>query len=117
MPFVVTKARRCPMAEAKNVNTGDTDADYRKAWANLGKIEITMVEKNGECKHNVGDTYLYESPYKRPANVCFALLHVLDLYTWRVTLDFPSWNCENRNVYKIHCPDGTGTVWEMRLIK
>ena len=105
------------MAKASSKNTGDTDVEYKKAWDNLGKIEIKLAEKNGECKHNVGDTYLYESPYKRPAEVCFALLHVLDLYTWRVTLGFPSWNAEDPNVYRIHCPDGTGTVWEMRRVK
>ncbi|OGO23383.1 MAG: hypothetical protein A2144_01060 [Chloroflexi bacterium RBG_16_50_9] len=94
-----------------------SDAEYRKLWDNLGKIEIKLVEKIGECKHNVGDMYIYENPYKRPENVCFALLHVLDLYTWREALGYPSWNAENRDIYRIHCPDRTGTVWEMRRIK
>ncbi|MFC1954680.1 hypothetical protein ACFLVZ_02520 [Chloroflexota bacterium] len=76
-----------------------------------------MAEKNGQCHHNLGDTYVYHTPYKRPENVCFALLHVLDLYTWRVALGFPSWNDEDRGVYRVHCPDGTGTVWEMRGIR
>ena len=95
---------------------GLSDAEYRKHWKNL-KIEIRLVEKNGECRHNVGDTYIYENPYKRPENVCFALLHVLDLYTWRTALGFPSWNKENCEVHRIHCPDSTGTVWEMRRLK
>jgi uncharacterized repeat protein (TIGR04076 family) len=93
-----------------------TDAGYKGAWASLPKIQIRMVEKTGECKHHLGDTYIYENPYKRPENVCFALLHVLDLYTWRVTLGFPSWNEKDRQVYRIHCPDHTGTVWEMRRV-
>jgi uncharacterized repeat protein (TIGR04076 family) len=93
-----------------------TDAEYRKLWDRLGKIEIRLVEKIGQCPHNVGDTYIYDNPYRRPSNVCYALLHVLDLYTWRVALGFPSWNAKDRNVYRIHCPDRTGTVWEMRRI-
>jgi uncharacterized repeat protein (TIGR04076 family) len=96
--------------------SGMPDDAYKAAWSNLPRIQIKMVEKNGECRHNLGDTYIYENPYKRPENVCFALLHVLDLYTWRVTLGFPSWNEKDGHVYRIHCPDHTGSVWEMRRI-
>ena len=91
-------------------------SDYKKLWSKIGKIEIKMVKKNEECKHNLGDTFIYENPYKKPKNACAALLHVLDLYTWRVALGFPSWNSTNRKVFKIHCPDPKGTVWEMRKI-
>jgi uncharacterized repeat protein (TIGR04076 family) len=91
--------------------------DYRGVWQRLGKIEIKMVEKHEECRHNLGDTFQYENPYKRPKDVCEALLHVLDLYVWRAALGFPSWNSENRKVFKLHCPDPKGTVWEMRKIK
>ncbi len=100
----------------------DTDkiknhGEYRELWSKIGKIEIRCVEKNEECKHNTGDTFVFENPYKRPPGVCEALLHVLDLYTWRVALGFPSWNGANRKIYKIHCPDPKGTVWEMRKIQ
>ncbi len=90
--------------------------DYKEFWKSLGRIEIKMVEKNEECRHNIGDKFIYDNPYKRPANVCEALLHVLDLYTWRAVLGFPSWNSENYKVFKIHCPDVKGTVWEMHKI-
>jgi uncharacterized repeat protein (TIGR04076 family) len=90
--------------------------DYQALWQKIGKIEIKMVEKHEECKHNVGDTFIYENPYQKPAGVCNALLHVLDLYIWRVALGFPSWNEEDYMVHKIHCPDPKGTVWEMRKI-
>ena len=100
----------------KQENQNISNAEYRKTWGNLGKIEIKLVEKIGQCRHNLGDTYIYGNPYKRPEDVCFALLHVLDLYTWRVALGFPSWNDKDRKVHKIHCPDATGTVWEMRQV-
>lgn len=93
-----------------------TDAEYKNVWNSLHKIQIQLVEKNGECKHNIGDTFIYDTPYKRPDKVCFSLLHVLDLYTWRVVLGYPSWNCDDRSVYRIHCPDATGTIWEMRRL-
>ncbi len=93
-----------------------SDAEYRKLWDRC-KIEIRLVEKIGECRHNLGEVHIYDTPYKRPPDVCYALLHVLDLYTWRVVLAYPSWNAEDRRVYRIHCPDRTGTVWEMRRIE
>jgi len=91
--------------------------EYRELWKNIGKIEIRMVEKHEECPHNPGDTFVYLDPYKKPDGVCVALLHVLDLYTWRVALGFPSWNSEDRKVFRIHCPDPKGTVWEMKKIE
>ena len=90
---------------------------YLKHWAKLSKIEIRLVEKLGDCKHNLGDVYYYENPYKRPESVCFALLHVFELYTWRIVLGFPSWNDKDPGVYRIHCPDHTGTIWEMRRVE
>jgi uncharacterized repeat protein (TIGR04076 family) len=89
-------------------------AAYLELFKKLGKVEIRMVEKNEECRHNLGDVFFYENPYRRPANVCSALLHVLDLYIWRAALGFPSWNSGDRKVFQIHCPDKKGTVWEMR---
>ena len=96
--------------DMKNVR----DEDYKELWKKAGPIEIKMVEKIGECKHDLGDVFYWETPYKRPEGVCTALLHVMELYTWRVVLGFPSWYDEDRSVYQIHCPDRTGTVWEMR---
>jgi len=90
--------------------------EYLKNWERLYKIEIKLTEKIGECKHNIGETFYYDNPYRRPENVCFALLHVLDLYTWRVTFGFPSWNEKARDVFRIHCPDHTGTIWEMKRV-
>jgi uncharacterized repeat protein (TIGR04076 family) len=87
---------------------------YLKQWDQLSAIEVTMVRKDGKCPHNVGDTFVYENPYERPQGLCHALVHVLDLYTWRVVLGFPSWEADDETVYRIHCPSKTGTVWEMR---
>ncbi|MHB0997771.1 MAG: hypothetical protein ACYC27_00880 [Armatimonadota bacterium] len=83
-------------------------------WVNTGPIEIKMVEKHEKCKHNLGDTFYYRNPYNKPDGVCHALLHVIDLYIWRVALDFPSWEDDDNSVYRIHCPAKNGTVWEIR---
>lgn len=91
-----------------------THEDYKRLWERIGKIQITMVEQHEECKHKLGDSFVYDNPYQKPAGVCNALLHVLDLYTWRVALGFPSWNSKNWKVHRIHCPDAKGTVWEIK---
>ena len=91
--------------------------DYQELWKKIGRIEVRMVEQHEECRHRPGDTFIYENPYVKPAGVCGALLHVFDLYTWRTALGFPSWNAENRKVFRIHCPDPNGTVWEMKKIE
>lgn len=88
--------------------------EYLELWKQLPRLELKMVEKIGECRHCLGDTFHYETPIKRPEGVCYALLHQLDLYTWRAALGFPSWNGDDPNVYRIHCPDHTGTIWELR---
>jgi hypothetical protein len=92
------------------------DNQHKEEWEKLGSIEIKMIQKDGKCTHALNDKFCYKNPYTKPENVCTALLHVLDLYTWRVALGFPSWEKDNRNVYRIHCPSKKGTVWEMRKI-
>lgn len=95
---------------------GLTDDDYHGLWNKMGKIQIKLVEKIGQCSHEVGETYIYDDPYHKPEGVCYALLHVLDLYTWRTALGFPSWDSD-RKAHMIHCPAKKGTVWEMRKVE
>jgi len=92
------------------------DEQYKKLWQSTGPLEIKMVEKTGKCDHELGDAFYYETPYKKPEGVCAALLHVLDLYTWRAALGFPSWERDDRTVFRIHCPSKKGTVWELRKV-
>lgn len=92
------------------------NSQHKEEWEKLGSIEIKMIQKDGECPHALNDKFYYKNPYTKPENVCTALLNVLDQYTWRVALGFPSWEKDNRNIYRIHCPSKKGTVWEMRKI-
>jgi uncharacterized repeat protein (TIGR04076 family) len=93
-----------------------SDDDYHELWNQIGGICIKMVEKIGKCNHELGDTFYYENPYIKPEGVCNALLHVLDLYTWRTALGFPSWDPKDRKAHMIHCPAKKGTVWEMKKV-
>jgi uncharacterized repeat protein (TIGR04076 family) len=91
--------------------------EYLDYWRNLPQLKITCIEKNEECKHEVGDSFYFNNPYTKPTDVCSALLHVCDLYTWRSSLGFPSWNSADRAKFKFHCPDPKGTVWEMEAVE
>ncbi len=93
-----------------------SEAEYKALWGKLGPLEIRMVRQDGKCRYNLGDTFYYESPYRRPEGACFALMHVLDLYTWRCALGFPSWENDDRRVFRIHCPSKKGSVWELRKV-
>lgn len=91
-------------------------AAYKGLWKRLPHIEARMIEKNEECRHELGETLVFDGPYDRPAGICQALCHVFQLYLWRLSLGFPSWNGEDHAVYRLHCPDAKGTVWELRAI-
>lgn len=82
-------------------------ADYKRVWKRLAGIRAKMIEKNEQCQHEVGDTFMYRNHYDKPAGICSALHHVLELYLWRVSIGFPSWE-DDPAVYRIHCPDKMG---------
>jgi uncharacterized repeat protein (TIGR04076 family) len=87
--------------------------DYKGIWDKFSPVKVQMIEKNEECLHNLSDFFLYNNHYGKPQGICSALHHVLQLYIWRASLGFPSWE-KDRNIYKIHCPDKKGTVWEIK---
>lgn len=91
-----------------------TEEEHKKLWDQTGPLQIKMIEKSGECRHNLGDVFVYTKPFQRPKGVCYALLHVLEAFVWRVSLGFPSWESDDRSIYRIHCPSKKGTVWEMK---
>jgi len=87
--------------------------DYQEIWKRFSPVEVRMIEKNEDCLHRLADTFIYNNHYDKPHGICSALHHVLQLYIWRASLGFPSWEKE-RNCYRIHCPDKKGTVWEVK---
>ena len=94
----------------------NSHADYKDVWKRFHAVEVKMIEKNEECPHNLSDSFIYTNHYDKPAGICAALHHVLQLYIWRASLGFPSWE-RDRSIYRIHCPDKKGTVWEVQRTK
>ena len=78
--------------------------DYLDRWASLSPIVVRMIQKDGRCNHELGDTFHLKNPNDKPAGLCKALQHVLDRYTWQVVFGFPSWEEDDEGVYRLHCP-------------
>jgi hypothetical protein len=84
------------------------------AWETAGPLELRLVELNGVCAHAAGTVYTFANPNELPKGLCEAMASVARGYVWRVALGFPSWEADDPNVYRLHCPSKTGTVWELR---
>ena len=89
--------------------------DYKAVWKRVAGVRARMVKKNEQCLHDLGDSFVYANHYDKPAGICSALHHVFQLYLWRVSVGFPSWE-DDPALYRIHCPDKKGTVWELTRI-
>ena len=99
-----------------NINLDEIESfsDYKQALKRFSPVEAANITENEKCKHNMGDTFIYNNHYHRPDGICPPLNHVLQLYVWRASLGFPSWEPDDPRVYRIHCPAKRGTVWELR---
>jgi len=91
-------------------------SDYEEVWTRITPVEAVNISTNEKCKHAEGDTFIYENHYDKPEGICSALHHVFQLYVWRASLGFPSWEPDDPRVYRIHCPAKKGTVWELRKV-
>lgn len=90
--------------------------ERREAWEATGPLELRMTEKHGTCQHEAGAAFTFANPYDVPAELCPALAIVVRGYVWRVAMGFPSWEAGEPEVYRLHCPSRTGTVWELRKV-
>ena len=83
------------------------------AWDAAGPLAVRVVEKNGKCRHDLGDVHEFRDPYAIPEGLCPAASLSLQPYLWRCALGFPSWEAGEPQTYRIHCPSRTGVVFEM----
>jgi hypothetical protein len=102
-----------------NINPDDirSRSDYKEIWKRIPPVTATNIVENEKCQHRLGETFTYANHYDKPNGICTALHHVFQLYVWRASLGFPSWEPDDSRVYRIHCPAKKGTVWELRRSK
>ena len=99
-----------------NINPDDiqSDSEYKQVWKRFAPVAATMITENEKCQHSLGDAFVYKNHYDRPQGICVALHHVLQLYIWRASVGFPSWEPDDHRVYRIHCPAKKGMVCELK---
>lgn len=92
------------------------DESRKAAWDGAGPLELRMVERYGTCSHEVGARIRIAHPNEPLTGLCPAMAIVANAYLWRAALGFPSWEADDRSVYRLHCPSRNGSVWELRKV-
>jgi len=84
---------------------------------NYSYVKATMVEKRGECIHNLGDEFLFKSPFFCPKDLCSAARESLRPYVTMCSLGGMSWEKDNPEIWLISCPSKKGTVWKLERVE
>ena len=79
-------------------------------------VKVTLLEKTGNCPHEVGESFEYHHPLFRPQGICGAAAYAMEIYIQRCLDGFPSWEKDNPDVYLIHCPSRKGTIWKIERV-
>ncbi|MBT3285678.1 hypothetical protein HN807_00085 [Candidatus Bathyarchaeota archaeon] len=80
------------------------------------KVQITCIEKNGVCEHEIGDSYTIEYVQDYVKGLCSGIQDPARQYAGYTALGVPSWESDDKTVFRIHCISKKGTVWELRKI-
>jgi len=97
----------------------------REKWIEIAKargleeVEVKLIEKIGKCPHEEGEVFLYVHPNCRPDPPladCGVAAIALEPFVQRCSAKVPSWEKDDPNIYRIHCPSKKGTIWEIRRI-
>ena len=80
------------------------------------KVRITCEEKLGECRHNMGDTFVYSNPMHVIPDMCSGIGSPAGPYVPLCAVGVPSWESDDKDIYRIHCISKKGTVWRLERI-
>ena len=80
------------------------------------KVRITCEEKLGKCHHNVGDTYVYPNPMAYIQELCLGIQDPARPWVSHCASGNPSWEGDDKSIYRIHCISKKGTVWRIEKI-
>ena len=83
-------------------------------WKSM--IRITCIEKTGKCKHEVGDTFVYKHALDYPVGLCSGIQEPARVNVLACQAGVPSWEADDRSIYRIHCMSKKGTVWRIERI-
>ena len=77
------------------------------------KVRITCEEKLGKCHYNVGDTYVYDNPMAYIQDLCVGIQDPARPWVSQCAAGTPSWEGDDKSIYRIHCISKKGTVWRI----
>jgi len=82
--------------------------------SSMKHLKIRVIQKNGRCPHNIGDTW--EIPYAlmKPRSMCDDAHYVLIPYLGMAAGGGTSW--EEDGKWRIHCPSKTGIIFEIERL-
>jgi hypothetical protein len=81
------------------------------------KVKATCIEKIGKCHHEVGESYIFESPISYVPQLCAGIQEPSRLWITHCACSTPSWEADDPNIYRIHCISKKGTVWKLERIE
>jgi uncharacterized repeat protein (TIGR04076 family) len=84
-------------------------------WWNA-KVRITCEEKHGVCEHEVGDTFVFEHVQDYAEGLCSGIQDPVRPYAAYCAMGQPSWESDDKSVYRIHCVSKKGTIWRIEGI-
>jgi uncharacterized repeat protein (TIGR04076 family) len=84
----------------------------------LEEVGVKLIEKIGKCPHEEGEVFIYVHPNCRPEGLCGVASIAIEPFVQRCSAPgVPSWEKDDPNTYRIHCPSKKGTIWEIRRVK
>ena len=83
-------------------------------WAT--KVRVTCESKHGVCEHEVGDSYVIEQVQDYVKGLCSGIQDPARPYAAYCALGMPSWESDDKSIYRIHCISKLGTVWRLERI-
>lgn len=89
----------------------DLNEDF---WKSM--VKITCIEKTGKCRHEIGDSFVYQSAFDYPVGLCAGIQEPSRNPALACQAGVPSWEADDPSVYRIHCISKKGTVWRIERI-
>lgn len=81
------------------------------------KVQITCEEKIGKCRHNVGDAFTFSNAMTCIPELCGGIQSPARPYISLCAVGVPSWEGDDKSIYRIHCISKKGTVWRLERIE
>jgi uncharacterized repeat protein (TIGR04076 family) len=80
-------------------------------------LKISVIQKNGRCPHNVGDTWKTSYTLIKPVGnsiLCDDAHYALIPYLGMASGDASSWETDGK--WRIHCPSKSGIIFEISIL-